>query len=61
MKLDKVEKNRELNELLDSLEFNQVRLRALTFCLAVQSCRIGCHLGEIRRTGDRIGRVACLL
>ena len=33
VKMDEVGKNRKLNELLDTLEFNQVRFRTLTFCL----------------------------
>jgi hypothetical protein len=55
VKMDEVGKNRKLNELLDTLEFNQVCFRALAFCLVAQSCQIGRHLREIRRPGNRAG------
>lgn len=57
VKLEEVGKNRKLNELLDTLEFNQV-------CPARgQTCRrgsrvfgLGRHFCEVRRAGDRVGQ-----
>ena len=61
VKMDEVGKNRKLNELLDTLEFNQVCSYALTPCSLIKSRRIGRHLRKIRRACDRIGQIACLL
>ena len=59
VKLEEVGKNRKLNELLDSLEFNQVSL------LVILSCELtilqGRHFCQVGRSRNRIGQVAGLL
>jgi hypothetical protein len=44
VKLEEVGKNRKLNELLDSLEFNQVGFLSILCNSICPYCRGGCHL-----------------
>ena len=60
VKMDEVGKNRKLNELLDTLEFNQVRPEPDSLPPSERR-RIGCHLREVRRARDRIGQATCFL
>jgi hypothetical protein len=49
VKLEEVSKNRKLNDLLDTLEFNQVE--AFIYCSSLLlNSSPGCHLREIGRT-----------
>lgn len=53
VKLEEVGKNRKLNDLLDTLEFNQVRLGVVWD--AVSHGGSGCHLCEIGGTRGGAG------
>jgi superfamily II DNA/RNA helicase len=60
VKLEEVGKNRKLNDLLDTLEFNQVKASIYSPSLLLNSSR-GCHLREVGRTCHRIGQASCFL
>ena len=53
VKLEEVGKNRKLNDLLDTLEFNQVGFLASRRVVTCPFTIVGCDLREICCTGDR--------
>ena len=62
VKLDEAGKNRKLNELLDTLEFNQVYIEiSVSPGVQAHAWRIGRHLREVRRSCCRTRQALGLL